>query len=131
MTANENGIIGEQGTTTAVRNLSLRMKDHKAAVETKGGIIRIAKEENKPGNVDLKGDILLNGKGMVDLTLKGQGNNWEGTLKNSDGTMNLTLQDNGVWNNKNDMREDGTYINKLRRGQRQTKSGHYHPKQSK
>ena len=113
MTANENGIIGEQGTTTAVRNLSLRMKDHKAAVETKGGIIRIAKEENKPGNVDLKGDILLNGKGMVDLTLKGQGNNWEGTLKNSDGTMNLTLQDNGVWNNKNDMREDGTYINKL------------------
>ena len=113
MTANENGIIGEQGTTTSVHNLSLRMKDHKTAVETKGGIITIAKEENKPGNVDLKGDILLNGKGIVDLTLKGQGNNWEGTLKNSDGTMNLTLQDNGVWNNKNDMREDGTYINKL------------------
>lgn len=113
MTANENGIIGEQGTTTSVHNLSLRMKDHKTAVETKGGTITIAKDENKPGNVDLKGDIRLNGKGMVDLTLKGQGNNWEGTLKNSDGTMNLTLQDNGVWNNKNDMREDGTYINKL------------------
>ena len=113
MTANENGIIGEQGTTTAVHNLSLRMKDHKTAVETKGGTITIAKEETKPGNADLKGDIRLNGKGTVDLTLKGQGNNWEGTLKNSDGTMNLTLQDNGVWNNKNDMREDGTYINKL------------------